>query len=73
MRADGATLMITPEMVTLAKWMARKAIKTELKAQGLRPEYIEAREIAAAANVYFAAYREELIEEARNHPALIRR
>jgi hypothetical protein len=27
---------------------------------------------ADAANVYFAAYREGLIEEAREHPALIR-
>ena len=62
-----------PHVITLARWLARKAIKTELKAAGLRPEYIEVSEIAKAANVYFALHREDLIEEARNHPALLRR
>jgi hypothetical protein len=65
---DGARLMITPAMVTLARWLAKKAIKAELKAAGLRPE----RELSAAANVYFAEHRNELIDAARNHPALLR-
>jgi hypothetical protein len=60
-----------PEVITLARWLARKAIKTELKAAGLRPEYIEVREISAAANVYFMEHREKLIAEARDHPALL--
>jgi hypothetical protein len=58
-------------VITLARWMARKAIRTELRAKGLRPECIETRTLAVAATVYFDAYREELIEEARNHPALL--
>jgi hypothetical protein len=61
-----------PEVITLARWLAKKAIKAEWRATGRRPEYIEARELSAAANVYFADYRNELIDEARNHPALLR-
>jgi hypothetical protein len=61
-----------PHVITLARWLARKAIKTELKAAGLRPECIEARKIGEAANAYFTAHREELIAEARAHPALLR-
>jgi hypothetical protein len=61
-----------PEVITLARWLARKAIKTQLKAAGLRPEYIEVREIGAAANAYFIRHKEKLIAEARAHPALLR-
>jgi hypothetical protein len=36
---------------------------------GRRPEY---EEIGDGANVYFAEHRNELIAEARNHPAVCR-
>jgi hypothetical protein len=59
-----------PNVVTLARWLARKAYKEELRAMGRRPEYAE---IGEAANAYFAEHREELIDEARAHPALLSR
>jgi hypothetical protein len=61
-----------PQVITLARWLAKKAIKAELRATGCRPEYAEASEIAKAANVYFAEHRNELIAEAKAHPALLR-
>jgi hypothetical protein len=57
-----------PNVITLARWLARKAYKEELRAMGRRPEY---EEIGDGANVYFAKHRNELIAEARNHPALL--
>ena len=59
-----------PNVVTLARWLARKAYKEELRAMGRRPEY---EEIGEATNVYFMGHREELISEARDHPALLTR
>jgi hypothetical protein len=52
----------------LARWLARKAYKEELRSVGRRPEY---EEIGEATNIYFMEHREELIEEARAHPALL--
>jgi hypothetical protein len=59
-----------PNVVTLARWLARKPYKEELRAMGRRPEY---EEIGEATNVYFMEHREELISEARDHPALLTR
>jgi hypothetical protein len=61
--------MPNPNLITMARWLARKAIKAELRAAGIRPEHVEVRELHLAANAYFKAYRTELIEEARDHPA----
>jgi hypothetical protein len=55
-------------VMTLARWLARKAVKAEWKASGRNPQYAEASEIAAASNVYFMEHRNELLEEAREHP-----
>ena len=57
-----------PNVVTLARWLARKAYKEEFRAMGRRPEY---EEIGEATNAYFAERRKELSAEARNHPALL--
>ena len=59
------------EVMILARWLARKAIKARWKAMGRRPEYAEASEIVAASNVYFIEHREELLNEARAHPVAI--
>jgi len=59
------------EVMILARWLARKAIKARWKAMGRRPEYAEASEIVAASNVYFIEHREELLREARAHPVAI--
>jgi hypothetical protein len=60
-----------PERNHLSPLVSQDAVKQEWRAQGRRPEYAEASEIGAAANAYFAQHREELIAEARNHPALL--
>ncbi len=59
---------LRPEVITLARWLARKAVKAEWRAMHRRPEYPEPSDI----NAYFAVHREELIAEAGEHPALIR-
>jgi hypothetical protein len=66
--AQRATM--NPNVATLARWLARKAYKEELRAMGRRPDQME---IGPAAWAYFAEHREEFIKEARNHPALIGR
>jgi hypothetical protein len=63
---------MNPNVMTLARWLAKNAVKQELRAMGRRPENAEPSEIGAAANAYFAQHRDELIAEARAHPALIR-
>jgi hypothetical protein len=56
-------------VITLARWLARNRIKAEWRAQGRRPEY---EDIGEAANAYFIEHRDELIDAARAHPALMR-
>ena len=58
-------------VVTLARWLANKAVKAEMKAMGRRPEHAEISELAAATTAYFVLHRNELIEEARAHPVAI--
>jgi hypothetical protein len=60
-----------PYVMTLARWIASKAVRAEWKAGGRRPEYAEPGEIAKATNVYFIEHREELLNEARAHPVAI--
>jgi hypothetical protein len=55
-----------PEVVALARWLAKVAVKQEWQAQGRRPER---EDIGEAVRAYFAEHREELIEEAKAHPA----
>jgi hypothetical protein len=54
-----------PYVLTLARWLAKKAVKAEMRAMGRRPERTEASEIAEATNVYFIEHRNELMKEAR--------
>jgi translation initiation factor IF-3 len=61
---------MNPNVVTLARWLAKNAVKLELRAQGRRPDY---EEIGEAVRAYFAEHREALIEEAKAHPALLGR
>jgi len=57
-----------PYVMTLARWMARKAVKSQWRAVGRRPEFAEATELAAATNAHFVLHRNELIKEAWEHP-----
>ena len=52
-------------VMMLARWIASKAVRAEMKSMGCQAE---AGEIAAAASVYFVLHRKELLSEARNHP-----
>jgi hypothetical protein len=56
------------EVMILARWLARKAVKAEWKAQGRKVQYIDASEITEASNVYLVLHRNELMKEAWEHP-----
>jgi hypothetical protein len=60
-----------PYVMTLARWLARKAVKAEWKSMGRNPQYAEASELAAATNVYFMEHGKELIKEAWEHPVAV--
>jgi hypothetical protein len=63
--------MLSPEILTMARWLATKAIKAQLRAAGIRRERIDVRELHLLANAYFEANRTELIDAVRDHPALL--
>jgi hypothetical protein len=48
----------------LARQAARKAVKRQLQARGLKPQYMSARDISVLADEYLAEHR-ELITEAK--------
>src|SRR5262249_21244415 len=50
--------------MTLARYYAQRAVKSQFKAHGLKPQYMERRDIVAAANKYLSEHP-ELIEQAR--------
>jgi hypothetical protein len=50
---------------TLARWLAKKAVKQELKAMGRRPLLIDPVELQKATNLYLVENRGRLREEAR--------
>lgn len=51
-------------IVALARQAARKAVKRELQARGIKPLSLSAREIAGMADDYLRAHRVELREQA---------
>jgi hypothetical protein len=51
-------------VMTLARWLGRKALKAEWKSQGRNPQYADASDVAA----YLFNHREELLKEAWDHP-----
>jgi hypothetical protein len=50
--------------VTLARYYAKRAVKAQWRAAGLKPEYIEASELHRAANTYLDQHPAELIAKA---------
>jgi hypothetical protein len=56
---------ITPQVMTLARWLARKAIKEHWRRQGVRWQYMDAKDIAKAAGAYLNEHRAELVDRAR--------
>ena len=52
-------------VVTLARWLASKAVKAERKATGRKVEFSE---VADATAAYFREHQQQLLEEAWDHP-----
>jgi len=50
--------------MTLARWLARKAVKTRWHAQGLRVQTIEPSELGRVARVYLDQHRDDLLRQA---------
>jgi hypothetical protein len=59
-------------LITIARYLAKRAVKTEWKAQGRKVQYIEAREITKASDLYLLRHKAELIKEAWKHPVVVR-
>jgi hypothetical protein len=51
----------TPQAVTLARWLARKAVKAEWHKQGLRWRDLDGRQLTHEAKVYFSEHYDELV------------
>ena len=56
-------------ILPLVRWLARKAVTAELKAQGRKVQYVEAAQITEASNSYLVLHKAELMKEAWEHPA----
>jgi hypothetical protein len=52
-------------VITLARWMAKKAVKAEWKAKGHKEKIGE---IGRATKLYFTEHEKELIKQAWEHP-----
>ena len=52
-------------VMTLARWLASKAVKAEWKATGRKVEFSEVDDATAA---YFREHQQQLLEEACDHP-----
>jgi hypothetical protein len=50
--------------MAMVRYLARKAVKRQLQAAGLKVSHVEMRVIAAQANEYVAQHRERLLIEA---------
>jgi hypothetical protein len=59
-------------LITIARYLAKRAVKAEWRAQGRKVQYIQAREITKASDLYLLRYRTELMKQAWAHPVVIR-
>jgi hypothetical protein len=55
---------LTRHLLTLARWLAQKAVKAEWKAKGRQVQYIDAKDLIEAGNVYLVLHQPELMKEA---------
>jgi hypothetical protein len=53
------------KLITMARYLARRAVREHLQACGIKPQTIEASEITKATDAYLMARRAELIAEAK--------
>jgi hypothetical protein len=59
-------------LIVLARYLAKRAVKAEWRAQGRKVQYINVSEITAASNLYLLTHRTELMKQAWEHPASVR-
>jgi hypothetical protein len=59
-------------LITIARYLAKRAVKDEWRAQGRKVQYIDIREITAASSQYLREHKAELIKEAWAHPVVVR-
>jgi NAD(P)-dependent dehydrogenase (short-subunit alcohol dehydrogenase family) len=60
------------QLMTLARWLAHKAVKSEWRAQGRKVQYIHPGEITKETNLYLALHKARLMREAWEHPISVR-
>jgi hypothetical protein len=58
------TIQLTTAAHCLAMLRSRRAVKSELRAYGLKPSHLSAREITSWAQLYLDEHADELIPEA---------
>jgi hypothetical protein len=59
-------------LLTIARYLAKQAVKAEWRAQGRKVQYIPVKELSIASNLYLLTHRAELIREAWKHPVVVR-
>ena len=53
------------QLIAMAGYLARTAVKEELRARGFEPEYIDSAVVSRLVRAYLQAHRAELIREAQ--------
>jgi hypothetical protein len=53
-----------PHITIWARQLAKREVKRQWQRQGLKPQYIEASELAKAAKAYLSEHRDELVTRA---------
>jgi hypothetical protein len=61
------------QVMTLARWYARQAVKRELYGQGIKLQQIEASEITRAANQYILDHPEVMALATERYQDLVKR
>jgi hypothetical protein len=62
---------VTGAEFTIARYYARRAVKQELLAQGLKLSHVEAGEISRAANVYLDNHPELIVKATEQYRYLV--
>jgi hypothetical protein len=54
-----------PYEMTMARWLAKRAVRAQWAKAGIKVHYVEASELRKAADAYLSEHRSELIGEAK--------
>jgi hypothetical protein len=64
-------LTMDGQVMTLARWHARQAVKAQLQAQGIKLAHVEASEISRAANQYVEDHPEIIAKAFESYRRLV--